>query len=205
MKSTAKLQTVGEKLGDEELRLWLQKHTEKHSHLSTSVLAKADHTGVSRTALDDYLAGTYFLPVASGGKGVDPRRSDIEKKLRAYREKVEGPIGASGNTIGFLETIAYRRMCDAWDTAVNERLIIVCYSGPGDGKSHNIAQLKVRRMTTMPVSILCSRNITTGYFAQRLAQELDLSTSGSIPKLEDMIANKLFKTRAVSSSTRRTI
>ncbi len=193
MKSTAKLQTVGEKLGDGELRQWLENYIKQHPHLSTSVLAKADHTGVSRTALDDYLSGTYFLPVSSGGKGVDPRRSTIEEKLRAYREKVEGTVGATGNVIGFLETVAYQRLCMAWETAVSERVIVVAYSGPGDGKSYPLQQLLVRRMTTMPISILCSRNITVGYFVQRLAEEAGLSSHHSIPRLEDMIADKLRK------------
>jgi DNA transposition AAA+ family ATPase len=189
----SKLQTVGGPQGDEELRLWLENFIKEHPHLTTSVLEMDQHTGVSRTALDDYLAGTYFLPKESGGKGVDPRRSSIEKKLRDYREKVEGSVAANGNAIGFLETIAYRRFCNAWDAAVKENAIIVAYGDPGVGKTFNIAQLKVRRMTTMPISILCSRNVTVGYFAQRLAEELDLSPHHSIPRLEDMIATKLKK------------
>lgn len=193
MKSTAKLQTVGPKLGDEELRGWLERFMREHENLTSNVLSRHDHIGSSRTALDQYLDGTYFLPKTSGGAGVQPGNSNLENKIRAYREKVEGTIGTGGNAIGFLETIAFQRMCMAWETAVTERVIVVAYSDPGAGKSFNIAQLKVRRMTTMPVSILCSRNVTTGYFVQRLAEELDLSIHYSIPRLEDMIAHKLRK------------
>jgi DNA transposition AAA+ family ATPase len=190
--TNSKLQTVGPNTGDEELRQWLAHHIEQHSHLNTSVLSKSDYTGVSRPALDGYLEGTYFLPKTSGGAGVDPRRSDVEKKIRAYREKIEGVVTESG-ALSFIETVAYQRLCGAWDMAVQHNAIIVAYSGPGDGKSHNIPQLKVQRMTTMPISILCSRNITTGYFAQRLAEEASLSIHHSIPRLEDMVADKLRK------------
>lgn len=189
--SNSKLQTVGTHLGDEELRLWLENHIKEYPHLTTSVLSKDQYTGVSRTALDDYLSSTYFLSKESGGKGV--KSSSIEEKIRKYREKVEGTVDSSGASVGFLETIAYTRLCRAWDTAVNERVIVVAYSDPGAGKTHNIAQLMLRRMTTMPISVLCSRNITVRYFAQRLAQECGLSKSHIIPELEDMIADKLRK------------
>src|SRR5258708_1416399 len=133
VKPASKLQTVGPYLGDEELRLWLQRFTEDpaRAHLTLGVLAKSDHIGVSRPALQGILDGTYFLSKDSGGAGVDPKGSSVEKKIRAYREKVEGAMGANGASVGFLETIAYRRLCMAWETAVNEKVIVVAYSDPG--------------------------------------------------------------------------
>lgn len=190
--SARKLQTVGAQLGDEELRLWLEKYIEEHQHLTTSVLSRSDHIGVSRTALDQILEGTYFQAKDLGGSGVKPETSSVERKIRNYREKVEGVVNG-GTSVGFMETVAYRRLCMAWDTAVNEKVIVVAYSDPGAGKTHPLAQLLVRRMTTMPISILCSRNVTTGYFVQRLAEEAGLSIHYSIPRLEDMVADKLKK------------
>lgn len=188
----SKLQTVGPRLGDEELRQWLENYIKEHPHLTTWVLGQQDHTGVSRTALDDYLAGTYFLAKESGGKGVSPNRSDIEKRIRAYREKVDGVI-AGGAAVGFLESIAYRRLCTLWDLLVERKVIGIAHSGPGDGKTFPLQQLLAHRNTSRPISILCSRNVTTGYFVQRLAEEASLSVHYSIPRLEDMIADKLKK------------
>ena len=187
-----KLTTVGAKLGDEDLRLWLEKYIAEHPHLTTTVLGRSDHTGVSRTALDQILDGTYFQAKELGGAGVNPKTSGVEQKIRSYREKVEGVV-SGGTSIGFMETVAYRRLCMAWDTAVKEKVIVVAYSDPGAGKTHPLGQLLVRRMTTMPISILCSRNVTTGYFVQRLAEEAGLSIHYSIPRLEDMVADKLKK------------
>lgn len=193
-KIAQRLGTAGPQLGDEELRLWLEGFVNdpSHSHLTTTVLSRSDHIGVSRTALDQYLEGTYFLPRESGGSGVKPETSKIEKLVRAYREKVEGTV-SSGHGGGFIETVAYRRLSSAWDTAVNEKVIVVAYSDPGAGKSFPLTQLMIRRNKTMPITILCSRNITVRYFAQRLAQEAGLSKNHIIPELEDMIADKLKK------------
>jgi hypothetical protein len=46
-------------------------------------------------------------------------------------------------------------------------------------------------MITAPVFILCSRNITFSYFAQRLARILGLSEHAITPKLEEIIVEKL--------------
>lgn len=187
-----KLKTVGPALGDEELRQWLQQYMEKNPHLTTWVLSQQEHTGISRTALDDILEGIYFLPIESGGKGVSPKRSDIEKRIRAYREKVEGVTSDNGS-IGFMNTVAYQRLCAAWDLAVNEKVITVAYSNPGDGKTFPLQKLLIQRMTSRPISILCSRNITVRYFAQLLAKAVDISKHHIIPELEDMVAEKLTK------------
>jgi DNA transposition AAA+ family ATPase len=185
-----KLTTVGTKYGDEELRQWLEDWIEAHPHLTTAILGHQDQIGLSRTLLDDYLAGTYFLDKEAGGKGVKRRTS--EDRIRAYRQKVEGVITLD-TTIPFVETIAYQRLCMAWDRAISQRQIIVAYNDPGAGKTHPIQQLLHQRMKTMPIMILCSRNITTGYFVQKLAEAVGLSPHHSIPRLEDMIADKLIK------------
>ena len=46
-------------------------------------------------------------------------------------------------------------------------------------------------MKTRPIEILCSANITTRYFVQKLAVNLGLSDTYPTAKLEDMIAEKL--------------
>lgn len=191
-KAKQKLQVVGGKSGDEELRLWLVGFMKENTHLTTAVLSRHDHIGLSRTLLDQYIDGTYFLSKSSGGAGVDPKGSKTESRIRAYRERVEGTVRHNyANT--FTETISWKRMLSAWETAVAEKIIVVCYGKPGAGKSRCIMQLNVKKMTTMPISVLCSANVTVRYFVQRLAQEVGVSERHTIPRLEDMVAEKLIK------------
>lgn len=191
MKETQKLQVVGKpQPWDEELRRWLATYIEEHSHLTTAVLSRSDHIGVSRTALDQYLEGTYFLPKASGGTGVNPDGSKVEHRIRAYRERVEGTV-RHDYANKFIETRAWAQLQHACSTAINENVIVVAYGKPGVGKTRCITEYAVRKMTTLPISILCSANITTRYFAQRLARALSLNETLPTAKLEDMIAEKL--------------
>lgn len=190
MAETKKLKIVGPPAGDEELRLWLVQHMEQHPHLTPVILARSDHIGGSRTLIDQYAAGTYFLPVEEGGSGVSPERSKIERSVRAYREKVEGTV-RHGYQNTFAQTFSYRQLLSAWDTAIAENIIVVCYGNPGVGKSRCLTELSVTKMTTMPITILCSANVTVRYFVQRLAQEVGIPHNKTIPELEDLVAEKL--------------
>ena len=177
-------------LWDEELRSWLESYIGRYPHHSTEVLSRSQYIGVARAALDAYLAGIYFLPKESGGEGADPQASRIEGTIRAYRERVEGSV-RHGYANTFMETRTWVQMQRACATAINENVIVVVYGTPGVGKSRCLAEFALQKMTTAPVSILCSRNITPGYFAQKVAGELDLDTRPTTAKLEDLIAQKL--------------
>jgi DNA transposition AAA+ family ATPase len=185
-----KLQTVGKKGPDEDLRQWLENYIKRHPHLTPAVLERSDHIGGSRTMIDDYLAGKYFLPKESGGKGV--QNSKVERLVRAYQEKVEGTVrhGYAGT---FTETISWKRLVSAWDVAVEQNLIVACYGKPGVGKTRCLTELMVRRNTTMPVAVECSPNITVRYFAVLLAKAVGVAENRCIPELEDLVAEKLKK------------
>lgn len=188
---TEKLRVVGShQQWDEELRLWLKSYIEQHPHLTTAVLSRSDHIGVSRTALDAYVEGIYFLPKESGGLGVSTNGSKLEKQIRAYREKVEGTV-RHGHANTFIETRSYCQLQQACSTAITENVIVVVYGKPGVGKSRCLTEYSVRKMTTSPISILCSTNVTTRYFVQKLAHALGLDDRPPTAKLEDMIAEKL--------------
>ncbi|HKO43377.1 MAG TPA: AAA family ATPase [Pyrinomonadaceae bacterium] len=187
-----KLQTAGPPPGDEGLRKWLENFIKENPHLTTAALARGDHIGVSRTALDQFLEGTYFLSKDLGGSGVKPETSKIERQIRAYRERVEGTV-REGYANTFLQTRCYQTMVDAWAVAMTENVIVVPYGPPGIGKSRSVLELCVKRSLTRPIVILCSRNINVRYLAQRLALEAEVSDKGSIPRLEDLIADKLKK------------
>jgi DNA transposition AAA+ family ATPase len=187
-----KLKIVGEKpLYDEGLRQWLENHIKQHPHLTTAVLSRSDHIGMSRTALDAYLEGTYFLPKASGGLGV--QASKLEAMVRAYRERVEG-TERHGYTNTFVETRSWLQFQHACATAIGENVIVVVYGKPGLGKSRCLMEFSVRKMSTSPVVILCSANITPRYFVQRLARSLNLDDGPATARLEDNIAEKLKRT-----------
>lgn len=188
----AKLKIVGgaKDVGDEELRIWLGKYVEEHPHISTVELSRTDHAGVSRTALDAYLEGTYFVAKEAGGSGVNPENSKIEHKIRAYREKVEGTV-RHGYVNSFLETRSWQQFQHAAKTAIEENVIVVVYGNPGLGKSRCLQEYSTARMTTMPIQLLCSANITTRYFAQKLAREVGLDDRPPTAQLEDRIAEKL--------------
>lgn len=183
------LKVVGAKpLYDEELRQWLEDHITKHGHLTTAVLGRGEHIGMSKTALDSYLEGTYFLAKDAGGMGV--KSSRIEDQIRAYRERVEGTV-RHGYTNTFVETRSWQQFQHACMTAINENVIVVVYAKPGVGKSRCLQEFAVRKMSTAPITILCSRNITPRYFVQKIAREVGLDETQPTAKLEDLIAEKM--------------
>ena len=194
MSTQPKLKIVGDakNVGNEELRLWLEKYLDEHEHFSTKELSRSDHIGVSRTALDAYINGTYFVSKEMGGHGVNPENTQIEKKIQTYRERVEGVI-RGGVRNSYLETRLWQQFQYLCKTAIDERAIVIGYGKPGVGKSRAIQQYKTEKMTTMPIEILCSRNITPKYFAQKIAKDLGLNHRPSLAELEDMIAEKLKK------------
>lgn len=177
-------------LGDQELRQWLADYTSKHPHHTTAVLSRSQYIGVARSALDAYLAGTYFLPKSLGGEGISPRSSRIENVIRAYRERVEGTV-RHGYANSFVETTCWKQLKQACDVARKENLIIVIYGRPGVGKTRGLMEYAVREMITAPIAILCSPNITASYFAQRIAGEMGIDHQTVTPRLEDLIAEKL--------------
>lgn len=189
-----KIQIAGEKptMWDEELRLWLIDHIARHPHLTTAVLQREQHIGMSRTALDDYIKGTYFLP-KDGKPGVDPKRSKLENQVRAYRERVEGTV-RHGYANTFVESRTWYQLQQACATAIQENVIVVVYGKPGVGKTRCLTEFCVRKMTNSPVSILCSTNITTRYFVQKIARALALDDRPPTARLEDSIAERLKRT-----------
>lgn len=176
--------------GDEELRRWLATYIQEHPHHTTVVLSRSQYIGVSRTALDAYLDGTYFLPKQSGGMGVSPANSTIEKKVRAFREQVEGTV-RHGYANTFVETRSWMQIQQACTTAISENVIVVVYGKPGVGKSRCLTEFAIRKMSTSPVHVLCSANVTTRHFVQRLARELGIDDRPPTAKLEDLIAERL--------------
>lgn len=189
---TLKIVNNGNGIGDEDLRLWLAGYIEEHPHLTTVELARDNQIGMSRTALDAYLNGTYFVPQDAGGMGVNPQGSKIEAKIRTFRERVEGTV-RHGYKNAFIETRSWQQFQHACKTAIEESVIVIVYAKPGVGKSRCMREFKTDRMTTMPIDILCSANITTRYFVQKIARELNLSDVPPTARLEDMIADKLRK------------
>ena len=167
-----------------------RRYLDEHPHHPTAVLSRAQYIGISRTALDSYPAGTYFLPKEFGGEGVDPHVSKVEHSIRAYRERVEGS-NQHGYTNTFVETRAWFQVQQACATAVNENAIVVISGKPGVGKNRCLTEYAMRKMTTAPISILCSPNITVRYFVQKVAQQLKLDDQATTSKLEDKSAEKL--------------
>lgn len=176
---------------DDGLRLWLKRYIEEHPHHNTDVLSRDQYTGISKPALDAYLDGTYFLPKGAGGKGVDPRRSNVEERIRAYKLKVEG--GRRGKP--FAETQTWWHIVMACETAIKEDSIVVVHGRPGIGKSRCLHEFCLRKMTTDPIYVLCSKNIKTRYFAQKIARAVKVSDKTSIAEMEDNIAAKLRKNK----------
>ena len=183
-----KIQLAGDRAAwDEELRLWLENHIKENPHLTPLVLAREPYIGAgSRTIIDSYLKCTYFD--RGDGKGV--KKSKIEGLVRAYRERIEG-TSRHGITNTFIKTNAWVQFQHACETAINENAIVVAYGNPGAGKSRCMTEFAVKKMTTMPIQILCSANITVRYFVQKIAAALSLDDRPPIAKLEDHIAFKL--------------
>ncbi|HEV7700509.1 MAG TPA: ATP-binding protein [Pyrinomonadaceae bacterium] len=193
-KPKGSIHIVGESksIGDEELRLWLQGYLDEHPHLSTTELSRSDHIGLSRTVLDAYLNGTYFLGKVAGGHGVNPANTKSEQAIRNYRDRVEGVI-RHGYKTTFLETRSWKQFQHACKTAIEENVIVVVYARPGVGKSTCRRKFSASNMKTRPIEILCSTNITTKYFVQKIAREVKVADNKNTAEMEDLIAEKLKK------------
>lgn len=191
--SRGSLKAFGGNVGDEALRLRLANFIKQHPNLTTVELGRKNQMGVSRTLLDSYLAGKYFLAKDQGGMGVNPRNSQTESKIRAYLDKMEGSISTGGHSIGFMETVLWQQFQFLCNTAIKDNVIGVGYGSPGFGKSKSMLQYSGSNLKTRPIHILCSANITTGYFVHRLAREAGITPRGCIPQVEDDIADRLIK------------
>jgi DNA transposition AAA+ family ATPase len=175
---------------DEELRCWLEEYINKYPHHLTEILSREQYIGISRVALDDYLNRTYFLPVDQGGKGNNPESSSLESAVRAYRERVDGSV-RHGYNKPFVETYTWSQLQHACTAAIRENIIVVVYGKPGVGKSRCLREYTLGCMRTAPVTILCSRNIVAAYFLKKIAKQLGVKDKGTIPQLEDAVAEKL--------------
>lgn len=186
------LAIVGKAVGDEDLRVWLDGYIKEHPHLTTAELSRGDHIGMSKTALDAYLNGTYFVPKESGGLGVNPQNTKIETKIRAYRDKVEGTV-RHGYRNTFIETRSWQQFQHACKVAIEEQVIVIVYAKPGNGKSRCLQQFSNEKMKTRPIEVLCSPNITTRYFVQKIARSVGVPDHHITARLEDEISKRLKK------------
>lgn len=175
---------------DEALRHWLADYIRQHPHHPTAVLARSQFIGISRKALDAYLAGTYFQAVEEGGVGADPESSGIEAAIQGYRERIEG-IQRHGYLGTFLETRTWKYLRHACETALNENAIVVAYGQPGVGKTRCLLEYVLQEMTSIPVQVLCSRNISPTSFLTVLGEELGVEGGRNLHLSEVALAKKL--------------
>lgn len=188
---STKINVVGSgPLWDENLRSWLEAFIARYPHQTTEVLSRSFNIGISRSSLDEYLEGTYFLPKEMGGKGHNPENSKIENAIRLFRLRVEGPY-REGYSNTFLETRTWFQVQSACAMAIREKVIILLYGRPGTGKSRCLREFILRNLITAPLSILCSKNVVPSFFVKKIAGELNLPGQGSIPKIEDEIVERL--------------
>lgn len=183
--------------GDSELRSWLNNYICEHPQHTTVVLSRVAYIGISRKALDAYLAGTYFLPKEDGGMGASPADSRIESAIAAFHDRVER---GQRTTLAerFLETRTWKQMERACSAAILENRIVLVYGRAGIGKSRCLTEYALRQMVVPPLVILCSMSVSTNYFMVKLAEALGHSRREATGKLEDMVAEKLRRTpRAV--------
>jgi DNA transposition AAA+ family ATPase len=183
--SKAKLQVVGEKAAwDENLRLWLEGWMKENPHLSPAEIART--IGVSRTMVTDYLKCTYFgVPDPKSNKVRRTENSKMEPALRAYRARIEGPNGRNNST--FIKTVAWHQIRTAIQTAIEENSLTLAYGGFGQGKTRCKNEFIHKKLKTPVVMIMCSPNITTRYFLQKISRELKLPESYTTPQLEDNV------------------
>lgn len=192
MNNTEHLSLPTEDDWDEELRQWLEDYIEENPHHSTLVLSRSQYIGISKPVIDSYLNGKYFLPASMGGDAGNVKTSPLEGKIREFRERMEGTV-RHGYAKSFMKTSTWLQLKTAFKIAQKENVIVVVYGKPGVGKSRGMLQFAKKEMVTAPIIILCSRNISAHYFAKSIAKELNIVEKGSLPKLEDLIIEKLRK------------
>lgn len=181
-------------VGDEALRQRFANFMAKYPHLTTAELSRDNQIGFSKTGLDGYLKGTYFLFGGPNGSPVNPAKSKLERLIREYLDRVEGDQ-RSGEKSEFVQTVCWQQFQYLCNTAIEENIIGVGYGSPGVGKTVSMGQYSLEKLTTRPIHILCSFNINARYFIQKIAEELNVKTNVSIPELEDRVADRLIKNK----------
>lgn len=191
--SPPKLEIVGRDATFDILLLnRLKRFMEKHPHITPKVLARKENVNFSEAAIAAYLKETYFLSKELGGQGVQAGGgSRLETNIRAYLDRMEGTEREQGYRDEFVETATWKRFSAACNTAIERNVIVVLYGPPGLGKSRCLREYAKRNLTTSPVMVLCSANVTTRFFAQKIGDELRLNTRLSTAELEDKITERL--------------
>ena len=116
-----------------------------------------------------------MIPKSLGGKFVEnPAESDIEDKIRAYRDRAVG-TERHGYTNEFVPTTSWHKFKYTCKTAIEENVIVIIHGEPGVGKSRALQKYKLEKVTTMPIIVNCSANVTTKHFVKKVARELKLS------------------------------
>lgn len=192
MEINSKLRVINDFEWDEELREWLENYILEHPNHDSSVLSRSQFIGLPCGVLDSYLAKTYFTAKALGGEGNKTKKSKVEPTIRAYRNRIGGTI-RHGYGKPFFETNTWKQMRNALRIALKENAIIVAYGKPGVGKSKSLNEFALREMSNAPLIILCSRNVTAGYFVKAIATELNVKNYGQIAEIEDAIIQRLEK------------
>lgn len=77
---------------------------------------------------------------------------------------------------------------------IQRNAIVVVYGKPGIGKTRCLLEYVKRNTVTAPITVLCSPNITSLYFVQKLARKVGLSESAIAARLEDNVAERLMRT-----------
>ena len=175
---------------DEELRSWLEIYLLENPQYDTNILSRSYHIGLPRQVLDLYLSGEYFLPVSRGGKGFASENSRVEEEIRAFRQRVGGSESQRENS-DFYETETWRQIKNACRIAIDEKTIVFLSGNPGIGKTLCLREFAQREMRVPPISILCSRNITSFNFVEQIAAYLHVTDRRTIPDFENEIALKL--------------
>jgi DNA transposition AAA+ family ATPase len=189
--SESRLRMAGDRsLWDEGLRSWLGEYVKAYPHHTLEVLSRSQYIGVPREILEEYLEGVYFLPKKSGGKGRSRKKSNVEEAILRFRESIEG-TSRHDYANNFIETRTWVQVQNACRTAIKGNAIVVIYGKPGIGKTRCLLEFTKRNLVTAPIVLLCSRNITSLYFIQKLARRLDLPETATTARLEDRVAEKL--------------
>lgn len=181
-------------VGDEALRQRFVRFMAKYPHLTTAELSRDNQIGFSKTGLDGYLKGTYFLTGGPNKSPVNPANSKIERLIREYLDRVEGNQ-RSGEKSEFVQTVCWHQFQYLCNTAIEENIIGVGYGSPGVGKTVSMGQYSIEKLSTRPIHILCSFNITARYFIQQIADDLKIKDRVSIPELENLVADRLIKNK----------
>src|SRR5437868_1550899 len=102
---------------DEELRQWLEDYLSAHPQHPTALLSRSQFIGVSRSALDAYVRGRYFVQQLARGLNLDAQPVTAELEDMIAQKLMRYPRVICIDQANYLNERCLGTLCHLWEKA----------------------------------------------------------------------------------------